>query len=434
MKQIASYLLAAFLLLALCPASAETEAASPLESTVLEDTAFTYYIDGTRYIFDSGMYGYARKGYLSPERVDADHDTVLKIGIEEVTPAGETSSPYVVCGAASNTNLTVRFSVFLSERADYRLALFRAAEGGGSSTEINLMRWRENLESGGRTLTYEPETWYDVQVQIDFAADAYTVLIDGETAVEQAPLESLGRIDSVRFYGNTNEALPSFMALDDLRLTTMAEPPEILEIGYDGIRNQNLLPIEAEVIEVDLSQPMYSIQKEQIHLFHEGVEVQLQQAGYDSTASMAALKPERALLPNTEYEVVIDGSAELIEGAPLGVDITDRFRTIPVTACVTEMIFSEEDGALCITARLENPEDTPQRLYLLATGWKNEQFLRLHTVQEAVAEPGMSELVFTVPLPPDGERIELYVWKDFTTPGLYADKIYIYESSKKIKF
>ena len=423
MKRILCGLLAVCLLWG----SAWAAGGSPLETVLLEDTEFSYYIEGTRYEFDSGMLGYARKGYLLSEQLDPSRGKSLKIGIDAVPPAGQTSSPYVVCNTKSDTNLTAEFSVYLSGRSDYRLAVYRAAAGSAGSKESNLIRWREQMEIGPVRQDYETESWHTLRVEIDLEADVFRVWMDGAAVAESCSLAGFGHVDSIRFYGHTNEKQPSFMAVDDLRITTMAKPPEISEIGYDSQRGQTVIPAGAKVIEVYLTQSMYRVTAQQIHLLHEGAEVRLEKAGYDRDSAMAALCPAVPLLPNARYEVVIDGRAELLEGSPLGTDITGSFRTDAETVCVTSAEFGTEPGGVTVTARLLYTEKEDRSLDLFASVWRGERFVRLTAAQETVPAGGAKEAVLEAGMLEPDERLEFYAWKDLMTPGLYADRIYIYK-------
>lgn len=335
MKRILCGLLAVCLLWG----SAWAAGGSPLETVLLEDTEFSYYIEGTRYEFDSGMLGYARKGYLLSEQLDPSRGKSLKIGIDAVPPGRTDQFPlcslqYQV-GHQSHSGV---FRIFVRP-VGLQTGGIPAAAGSAGSKESNLIRWREQMEIGPVRQDYETESWHTLRVEIDLEADVFRVWMDGAAVAESCSLAGFGHVDSIRFYGHTNEKQPSFMAVDDLRITTMAKPPEISEIGYDSQRGQTVIPAGAKVIEVYLTQSMYRVTAQQIHLLHEGAEVRLEKAGYDRDSAMAALCPAVPLLPNARYEVVIDGRAELLEGSPLGTDITGSFRTDAETVCVTSAEF-----------------------------------------------------------------------------------------------
>ena len=97
------------------------------------------------------------------------------------------------------------------------------------------------------------------------------------------------------------------------------------------------------------------------------------------------------------------------------------------SVCVTSADFGTEPGGVTVTARLLNPEKEERSLYLFASVWRGARFVRQTAAQETVPAGGAKEAVLEAGmLEPDG-RLEFYAWKDLMTPGLYADRIYIYK-------
>ncbi len=401
-------------------------AQSPLEQLVFSEKEFAYRYDGTRLVYNSAMYGYARKGYLVTDEIDQEHGNSLKIGMAETPTPGETSSPYVVISQTSDTNLTVAFSVYFSDKTDFRLALYKAASGQASSKEVNMIRWQDTLNVADMELEYDTGRWYRVVMRIDFENKSYTVQIDGETILEQYSFTDLDLVDSVRFYGHTNENKVGFAAVDDIELSVKAPTPMISGVGYNGQDIVSMPSAFADTLEIYLNTPLYNITEEQVHLYRDNKEAGFNRFGYDNTNGMIVLDVKGVLIPNARYTLVIDEDAELFDGVAIGESISGNFTTAPEAACLTFAEFLQADGSVEINAEFINPTGAEAELLVIAAVWEGDMFVKSKVFRERVIAPE-EERIFVIDELDDNQRVELYVWDSFLGGEFLSDRVYRYE-------
>lgn len=397
-------------------------AASPLEQEVFSENDFAYSYDGSRMVFNSAMYGYSRKGYLTPEQLDAERGDSLKIGIASPAPSGETSSPYVVIEQKTDTNLTVNFSVYLSGTCDYRMAVYKA-KSDTESKEVNILRWQDKLTTAGKSLDFNKEQWYRVCVKFDLEEHYYSVYIDDEAVAENFKFTDISVINSLRFYGHTKEANEGFMAIDDITMSVKSPPPSVSQHGYDGENEGSAVPASAKTIEFYLNTPMYSITESQTHLYMNGVTVPYNRFGYDSENGVIAIDTDGCLYPNTTYELVIDADAEVYQGAAVGETITYKFTTMKDNVSLIDTVFEQTDSNVRVNAYFENPYDAEAPVTVIAAVWDGDLFVKMNVFNESIL-PGEDSHEYDITAVSAGQRIEMYVWDSFWGDDFLADRIY----------
>lgn len=402
----------------------QVSAGSPLEQEVFSESGFACTYDGARLVYNSSMYGYERKGYLMTDNIDAEHGESLKIGMPDTPKQGETSSPYVVINQKSNTNLRIVFSVYLSGKTDYRMAVYRAAEGTSGSREINLMRWQDKLDISGAGFDFEKERWYSAELNIDFVTGEYSVAIDNEIIAEHCKL-GVNSADSIRFYGHTKAADAGFMAIDDVAMYVKSPAPEISSIGCDGAHD-GAVTASCSTLEFYLNTPMYRITDEQVHLYINNVQTRFNRMGYDSENGVIVLDVNGLLTENAQCRIIIDENAEIFKDTPLGEVISKEFSTQMSGVALTEAVFEQSGEMVSIDAVYVNNTGEAQGVFAAAAVWEGDEFIGLESCDEILDE-GESRRSYSIVGLKKGQRIELYVWDSLWGGEYLANRLYTYE-------
>ena len=339
--------------------------------------------------FSCGMIATQNTGYVKTSTIEgSDNGHSLILGIETINDAYVGNIPLAKYGDVAGTsvnyeNLQVEFDVYIdtkpmvvnskyAESYEHRFILFTS---GGSTTAIS---WEQSMEIGSLKVSYEEKTWYRIRVearQLSNKTFVYDVYRNGELLAENmAAASGLTKLSSVRFYAPRFDSTPTWMAVDNLKITTRKDKPKIKSFGYDDAAEATEIHYDAETLAVNLTDTIADIHAGEICLYCNGRSVDIKDVAYDGAAQRILIRTNERFKPNTTYEVVLDPEIMIMEGIKLGIERRGTFRTTSDSIKIGQALFTPTENGVTFSAMAANVTDEPQIVYLVASVWSGERF------------------------------------------------------------
>lgn len=200
---------------------------------------------------------------------------------------------------------------------------------------------------------------------------------------------------------------------------------DIIEISYDGVHGAELVPKDANSIDVYLSNGIYadSVNTSTARIInYNGNPVDCKVEYFEDEKKIVF--SDIRLKSNKEYQVVIEGvkgNANVILEDP----ISAPFKVMPDTYEIDEVIQTKGDGNVNSYVRLKNSGAEDKELLVIVSVWNGNEFIK--NIIKTVDVPAESSAETSIEADGinEGNVVELYVWdNDGALPAVISNEIY----------
>lgn len=392
-----------------------------LDHSLVEDSTFETETGTT---LKSGILLYPQRGYVKVEQIDEEHGNSLLVGIETVNEEYSSGNlPYINIPLGG---IADEFSVFCDlyvdakdTSGDKRFSLYQA-----SGNEMVLLRFRDQMtlsNSNTNPVDYETGRWYSFRIDIDMANHTAVVFRDEEQIGTIALGASMTAANYIRLYGPRNDTVPSYTAIDNLRIVKYFRIPSILSVDED-----NIVSASAESFTVQLDDVVYgsSVNAESVWLQDNmGVKTSVKDAKWSETDKSITVTPARKLASGSSYQFVLGGDVELSAGVPIRYPVRAAFRTEAEGVEIQEAQISEEAGTKKAEVTLYNATDSAAEGFVVMTLWNGNEFCGM-AVQACNPAAGATQEIVLTHAAPAGATVELVVYDSLDLPKMLCGSVY----------
>lgn len=392
-----------------------------LDHALVEDSTFETEVGTT---LKSGISLYPQRGYVKVEQIDEAHGNSLLVGIETVNEEYTSGNlPYInipLGGIADEFSLFCDLYVDVKDTSgDKRLTLYQA-----SGNEMVLLRFRDQMtisNSNTNAVDYETGRWYSFRIDIDVANHTADVYRDGAQIGTIALGANMTAANYIRLYGPRNDTVPSYTAMDNLRVVKYFRIPSILSVDED-----NVVSASAESFTVQLDDVLFgsSVNAESVWLQDNmGVKTSVKDAKWSETDKSITVTPARKLASGSNYNFVLGGTVELSAGVPIRYPVRAAFRTEAEGVEIQTAQLSEESGMKKAVVTLYNATQTAAEGFVVMTLWNGDEFCGM-AVQPCDPAAGETQEVILTHEAPAGATAELVVYDSLSLPQMLCGSVY----------
>lgn len=373
----------------------------------------------------SGIMLYPQRGYVKVDSIDQAHGNSLLVGIEKANEEYSSGNlPYInvpLGGISDEFSLFCDLYVDAKENSgDKRLSIYQA-----SGNETILLRFANQMTMGSNgtgAIDYDTGRWYSFRIDFDIAKHTATVYRDGVQIGSPVALgANLVSANYIRLYGPRNDTVPSFTAIDNLRVVKYYRIPSILSVG-----NENVVAAGEESFTVRMDDDLYgaSITSENVWLLdNEGRKCSLREVKWSSQERAISAIPVRKLANGSSYTFVLGGKVELSPGVPIRFPVRAAFRTAAMGVGITSVQLTEESGEKKAVVNLQNVSDSAVNGFVVMTLWNGNVFCGMAIQACALSAGGTQELTLTH-LAPAGASVEICIYDSLSVPQLLGGSVF----------
>lgn len=388
--------------------------------TILSDSEFE---NGASSSLKSGITLYPRRGYTRAETVDEEHGKSLLVGIDNADLSySEADIPYADIPINGYTGwLSFDCDVYVSakENSGKKTMIFRTE----NAKETNIIRFKDPqmLVAGSVNLDYDEKKWYHLTAKFNTVTCKAEIFIDYMPVLQYSFAAEPSAAKLVRLYGPADDTVQCFTAIDNINIKGYYDVPSVIMVE-DG---KDVLSDKAEITEY-LNSPLYgkSINTETVCLLDEdGNNCPVSEVFYTSEKNSVTIVPEKALMPDSEYRIVISAAAEISEGIPVGDEVTGKFKTAPVNISV-EKVQIYKDGSLCrADVRIKNVTDKEKTVYAVMTLWRGKKGADVKISPIKLAPYSAADAALQTETE-GADTAEVYVYSDLEASEFLCSRIY----------
>ncbi len=395
--------------------------AGMLDHALVEDSTFEVEA-GTN--LKSGIVMYPQRGYVKVEQIDEEHGNSLLVGIEDADESiGLGNLPYInipLGGISDEFSLFCDLYIDAKENSnDKRLSIYQA-----SGNETMLLRFGDQMTLGANNASptpYETGKWYSFRIDIDIVNHTAAVYRDGAQIGTVALGANMTAGNFIRLYGPRNDTVPSFTAMDNLRVVKYFRIPAIVSVDGD-----NVVSASAESFTVQMDDVLFgsSINAESVWLQdNAGSRTSVKDAKWSAADKTITVTPARKLASGSNYSFVLGGTVELSAGVPIRYPVRAAFRTAPEGVEIQTAQFSEEAGMKKAVVTLVNATDAAANGYVVMTLWNGNEFCGM-AVQPCAPAAGETQEIILTHEAPAGAAAELVVYDSLALPQMLCGSVY----------
>lgn len=393
--------------------------AGELDHSIIEDSAFE--TDGGTG-FKSGIMTYPQRGYVKVGQIDSNHGDSLLVGIEKANEDYSSGNlPYInipLGGIADEFSVFCDLYVDAKENSgDKKLTLYQA-----SGNEVFLLQFKDQLAAGGTNVNYETGRWYSFRIDIDVAAHRMTVFRDGVQVGSAVNIsDKLVSANYIRLYGPRNDTVPSYTAIDNLRVVKYFRIPAVVSVGENG-----LVSAGADSFTIQMDDALYggSITPESVWLLdNAGSRCSLREAKWSEKDRTITVSPVRKLASGSSYSFILGGAVELSAGVPIRYPVRAAFRTAAEGVEIASAQLTEAAGMKKAVVTLYNATEAAAKGFVVMTLWDGDAFCGMAVQPCAPAAGGTEEITLTHAAPA-GASAEICVYDSLTAPRLLSGSVY----------
>lgn len=172
----------------------------------------------------------------------------------------------------------------------------------------------------------------------------------------------------IRWIKNSNTGK---VEVDYIRLYSL---PGISKVTYNGGTDiADGIPCKPDSIEVELTQPIYSVSENGVKILDEdGGGIQLSEVSYDSENKRIVLKPKDEMFSSTKYTIVLTREIKVAQAQTLYKEVKTGFKTQGAVIDFEEK--SNEENKPVISVKNDSGE--ADNIYLAATYWLNNKYIK----------------------------------------------------------
>lgn len=389
--------------------------------TITEDSDFTA-ADGST--LKSGIAMYSRRGFAKAETVDDLFGTSLLVGIDKANTAYAAADiPYIDIPAGScDGRLSFECDAYVDVKEDSgkKTIVFRTED----NKEINVVRFKDPqmVVAGKEYVDYEAGRWYHLNVKLDTIASTMDVFIDGfPVVIGYKPSSAMTAIKLIRLYGPGEDTVKCYTALDNIIIKGYYDTPEIKSAQYS-------YSAEADINEITayLSSKVWggSINEDTVHLINdEGTACPLKEIIYDENAAAVIIKPQKALMPDTRYTVVITDGAMLSQDIPFSEEVSGSFTTESSKISVANAALSESSGSVKADVSIKNVTADAMTVYVVMTLWNGNKGVDMKISPITIAA-GKTATASLQALRQGADSAQLYIYSDIFASEFLSSRIY----------
>lgn len=388
--------------------------------TVFRDNEFE---DGSGSSLKSGITLYPRRGYTKADTVDEEHGKSLLVGIDNAdTTYADTDIPYAdipINGCRGRISFDCDMYVDNKEDSGKKTMIFRM----DNAKETNIIRFKDPqmLVAGSISMDYDAGRWYHLTVKINTVTCQIEIFIDYMPVIQYtfASEPSSGKL--MRLYGPADDTVKCFTAIDNINIKGYYDVPAVIAVE-DG---KELSPDKSEITEY-LSSPLYekSINTETVRLLDEdGNECPISDAFYTSSSNSVTVVPEKALMPDSEYKIVISADAKIAKDVSIGEEVEGVFKTAPQNIGVEKVQIKNEASLCKADVRIKNVTDREKTVYVVMTLWHNEKGVDMKISPLKLA-PNSTASVELQAEAQNANAAEVYVYNNLTASEYLCSRIY----------
>ena len=172
----------------------------------------------------------------------------------------------------------------------------------------------------------------------------------------------------IRWIKNSNTGK---VEVDYIRLYSL---PGISKVTYNGGKDiADGIPCKPDSIEVELTQPIYSVSENGVKILDEdGGEIQLSEVSYDSENKRIVLKPKEEMFSSMKYTIILTREIKVAQAQTLYKEVKTGFKTQSAVIDFEEK--SNEENKPVISVKNDSGE--ADNIYLAATYWLNNKYIK----------------------------------------------------------
>ena len=371
----------------------------------------------------SGMEGLGQRGYLDVGAIDEAHGKSLLIGIEEAnTEYNENNTAFVgIPQGGSNGKMETSFDMYFSAKpsGQYRLSMKKSGSAETNFMLINgsAIRFCSKSWTVSKEIPYETGVWYRFKLIADVPSRTYTVTItapDGTSSSETGVMEAgQDTLNYVRFFGPADDAVPSFVAVDNVLVRRVMDFPTLSVEDTVDPEAGSVTVISSQNLKTD------DINLENVSLSDAYGEVALKSVTSTRSTSMV-IKPVSPLKSNTIYKITLSPKVRFDTGTALGAAVEGAFTTGSAKLDVVSGTF--ESGQFRYTA--QNQTGSAKKLTVIVQKWTADGSVTKLQVAEQEVTTGQYEYSVSVPSCVGGEYVTVFFWDGLVASVPVSTKVW----------
>ncbi len=371
----------------------------------------------------SGIQLYPRRGYIKSGKIDEEHGASLLVGIDNAdTTYTDADVPYAnipISGYEGRIRFDCDLYVDNKENSGQKNMIFRL----GNGKETNIIRFKDPqmLVANSVSMDYDTGRWYHLTVKINTITCRIEIFVDHMPIIQYTLNSEPSSSGLVRLYGPSDDTIKSFTAIDNINIKGYYDVPTVTAVE-DG---NDISPDKAEITEY-LSSPLYdkSISAETVRLLDEdGNECPIEKAFYNGSDYSVTVVPKKALMPDSEYKIVISADAQFAKDVPVGEEVEGVFKTAPSQIRVEHVQIKKEASLCKADVRIKNVTDSEKTVYVVMTLWQNEKGIDMK-ISPLTLAPNSTDSVELETALQNANIAEVYIYNDLTASEYLFSRIY----------
>lgn len=371
---------------------------------VLEENFASGSLSGT------GLTSFSQRGYVKVEQVHERFGNSLVVGIESTPSSDSTSPPYVNFPLSSSyTNYTIDFDYYVSALSAPSISLRPVS---GAETAIYMTENGYISVNGSNLGKYETGKWYHVSIDVDLVHSVYDLCFGNYTA-ENVPMKTIDTpLSYFRIYGAKNELKPGFAAVDNVKITTRLNVPEILSVE-DENGNINEIDETAKKLYIQMSGSIYekafNVSNIRLQSMY-GETVAVEDASFDKDTNRIIVVLAQALSSDTEYTIILRKDTALTDGVVFGTEVRHKFSTKPLRMAIEDAELMTLNSGTYAKLTMTNLSNEDMTVYVVLSVWNGSQYVSKQVTETVLsAEADGIEHEFFGPKLSAGQHAEVYV-------------------------
>ena len=384
------------------------------QNVIFEDSEFLQTLPGK---YDSGILAYSQRGYVKTDTMDAKHGTSLIVGIEKVNEDYSIGSlPYInIPLGGLDDKFSICADMFVSGKensGDKKFSIYQA-----SGNEVVLISFGDMLNVLGKTIDYETQKWYSFQIDVDMRSSAVQVYCNGELTAAENISKNLKTANYLRLYGPRNDTVPSYTAIDNIKVTKAEEIPSVVSVnGGNAIENNKTQ------FDFTFSEPIGDLKKEDVSIFDKfGVEyacaaLELSDDKMTATVTLSAVLPT-----GRDYDLIIGEGMKLASGAAAGSRICASFATKSAVVAISSVGVSDSGGKKQVRVTVENGGEDAVVVAVVSL-WKDSVYLGMSARELSIPATSSQFADFNFAVN-DDTVVETVLYTNLSSPIMIGDGI-----------
>lgn len=404
---------------------------------ICSDKAFTVSIESSLYIEHSfsdfsdykggtppaNHQGGPQRGYLDAFEIDKEHGISAIIGIdtvnEEYTVGNGAYIGFPMNGTARKFSIEMELNVSASPKQEDPFTFI--VRGSGGAMSIAYIQPSQIWCQTGGSNKFTVGEWFKIKFVFDSDKKTFEYYVGDEKLGGEKELPSnIGSLDWLRLFSPNYDDVKTFVAVDNVKVTTICEAPEIkmtkeiFNCGADSVSftvdgDLDFTSLTADKITVSSEYgniPVHSISKE---------------------GDVINVKLSQKLEGNTEYKITISKDAKFSTGTVIGASTSAMFKTAPEQVAVVNGGFVTGAGSLNFEFEAKNVTQEDVYIYVLTQKYKEsravESVIKRLTVPK---ETALKKFNLKYQYPKSNEEIKVYILKGLDTAEVLNSEEYSY--------